>query len=1113
MTQVATGTHAGDAASATPAEHDVARRGPVARLLASGFGRIAGISASLVGTQALTSVLGLVFWGLAARQFLTTDVGVAGAAVAMMLLLGSLGSLGLGTVLIARLPSTALEDRRVLVRTCLAAAGTAGTGLGLVVPAVAVHVFGATNLAPIGGTIWPLLGLALATGLTSVVMVLDQAVLTIGLGTLQLERNTAASAVKVVALLAFGLAGLPGGMTILLAWTIGNVVSLPIVSWRTRGGRAAGAHRRFVEPAMLRGIGRLAVSHHALNVSIQAALQLLPVLVVVLVSARANAAFNSAIMLSGFVFALPYAVSVGLFAAARGDETEVVRRMRLTIPFGLAVSAAADVVVFFLAGPVLHLFGPQYAAEGTVLLRLVVLAGIPFVVKDHFIALRRVQRRTSQALVVTVTFLVAELVAATVGALSGGVVGLVIGWLCVLAVEALVLAVPLLAAHRRDAAAPAAPIAGSGAVTASTTIAVESPVASPVTTRERGRPLVSSAGDDGTENRSGWAARNLLGPLLLVMASGVFVMAVAANLGRLGNTGIGAQLVWYAGLLLVFLPAALRIVTRVTPHLERIVAVVALAMMLQVSRLVLNPTSFVFHDESIHADTLRQIESSGHLFTFNPLLPVSAYYPGLEIVTDAIRSMTGLPVYAAAVATLLVARLVIVLAIIGLIGAIGGSRRAGAVGALVYLANPQLLFFNSQYSYQTLALPLAVLCVYLVATRRPGSRFSLVLPIAATAAVVLTHHLTAALLIAAYVLWLVTVEIGWRKRPEWETELATAQRRAAAVRDRLHLAILAVWGVIALGISVLNPGNPLAVYLEAIFGSSSSQLIGLSEGQRPKALFTDSAGSGPLLFEQLLLVASILLTMLSLLVVLGFIRSSRRGAKPLALALGIVGLLYPLVPAGHLTSATAEVGDRASGFVFIGLAAVLGTWWWARDRRPRVAVAFALAITVTFLGSVVLGSGPASGQLPGPYQVSADARSVDADNLAAAKWEATGLPRDSVVYGDRTSGLLAAADGGQKTVLHVSTGLDVSQLLLAPTFTSVDVALIEKAKLDYLIVDERLSTGSPHQQFYIESGEYGGQDRTTPVSAAALAKFAAVPGVTRVYDNGSIEIYDVRGLR
>ncbi|WP_375387381.1 hypothetical protein [uncultured Amnibacterium sp.] len=1115
--EVLTGVRAGDPSTEVPAQRAGTLRRPLARIAASGFGRIAGISASLVGTQAFTSVLGLLFWALAARVFLTTDVGVAGAAVAMMMLLGSLGSLGLGTVLIARLPATAGPDRRVLVRTCLAAAGTAGALLGLVVPAVAVHGFGAAGLAPIAGSFWPLVGLAAATGLTAVVMVLDQAVLTIGLGTLQLERNVTASAVKVVALLALGLAGVQGGMTILLAWTIGNLLSLPLVSWRTRGGRAAGAHRRLVEPALLRGVGRLAVSHHALNVSIQAALQLLPVLVVVLVSAQANAAFNAAIMLSGFVFALPYAVSVGLFAAARGDETEIVRRMRLTVPFGLAVSVTASLVLLPLAGPLLHVFGPQYAADGTVLLRLVALAGIPFVIKDHFIALRRVQGRTTQALAVTLVFLAAELAAAAIGATAAGVVGLCVGWLGVLAVEALVLAVPLVRAYQRDAALvrgteriadplPPVPVAVPAAVEVPAAVAAHAAVPVPAVVSA---PVAAASVPEPTPPapaRAGWAARNLLGPLVLLMACGVLVMAVAANLGRLGSTGLGAQLLWYLGLVLLFLPAALRIVARATPHVERLVAVVALAVLLQVSRLLLNPTAFAFHDEFIHADTLRQIEDSGHLFAVNPLLPVSAYYPGLEIVTDAVRTVTGLPGYAAAVLTLLAARLIIVLAIIGLIGAIGGSRRAGAVGALVYLANPQLLFFNSQYSYQTLALPLAVLCVHLVATRRRG-RWSLVLPMAASAAVVLTHHLTAVLLIAAYVLWLVAVLVRGGRRE------AGGERRGRAARDHLHLAVLAVWTTLVLGATVLNPGNPLAAYLEAIFGSSGAQLLGLSQGQKPKALFADSAGSGPLPWEQVLLIASVLLTTVSLLVVLGSIRTAWRGARPLALVLGVVGLLYPVVPGGHLTSATAEVGDRASGFVFVGLAAVLGTWWWAKERRRRTTVAFGLAATATFLGGVVLGSGPASSQLPGPYQVSADARSVDADNVAAATWEATGLPDGSVVFADRTASLLAAADGEQDAVLHVATGLNLSPLLLAPTFTTEDVALIERSRLDYLIVDQRLSTSLPHQQVYIESGEYGEVGRTAPVSAAALAKFAAVPGVTRVYDNGSIVIYDVRGLR
>ena len=82
------------------------------------------------------------------------------------------------------------------------------------------------------------------------------------------------------------------------------------------------------------------------------------------------------------------------------------------------------------------------------LLRLVVLAGIPFVVKDHFIALRRVQGRTTQALVVTSPSSSWSSTAAPSARYLGGAVGLCIGWLRVLALEALVLAVPCVHAYR-----------------------------------------------------------------------------------------------------------------------------------------------------------------------------------------------------------------------------------------------------------------------------------------------------------------------------------------------------------------------------------------------------------------------------------------------------------------------------------------------------------------------------------------------------------------------------------------------------------------------------------------------------------------------------------------
>ena len=383
--------------------------------------------------------------------------------------------------------------------------------------------------------------------------------------------------------------------------------------------------------------------------------------------------------------------------------------------------------------------------------------------------------------------------------------------------------------------------------------------------------------------------------------------------------------------------------------------------------------------------------------------------------------------------------------------------------------------------------------------------------------VTFTHHLTAMLLVAAFAIWFLIELITRRRRTRGKVQPDADEPRTGRLgrrpRDLGGLAWMVVTGALFSLLAALNPGSPVRTYLEAIVSSSSTQVAGLTEGQKTKTLFADTAGTGPAWWEQILLVASVGIVMVSLLVVLGFLRSHWRKAQAFALVVGLLALLYPVIPAGHLTSATAEVGDRASGFVFIGIAAVVG-WWMTRKRwRTLSVIAISGAAVVVYLGSIVLGSGPTAGQLPGPYEISADARSVDADNLAAALWLNANIPKNSVVYGDRTSGLLAAAYGDQQTVLHVSTNIDASRLLLDPQFTDKDIALIRATKLDYLIVDKRLSTGLPHQQYYIESGEFGGDNRTGPVSAAALAKFASVPGVVRVYDNGSLDIYDVRGLR
>ncbi|WP_299034117.1 hypothetical protein [uncultured Pseudokineococcus sp.] len=1081
-----------------------------------------------MSTQAVTSVLGLLFWALAARSFTVEAVGVAGASVAAMSLIGALGTVGLGTLLISRIPQTDQGSRRVLVRTALAVAGGAATLLAVVVPLVAIHVVGAQALEQVAGGPGRAALFAVGTGLMAVAIVVDQAVLVLGSGAIQLQRNAVASAVKVLALLALAALGAQDGMAVFAAWAVGTLVSLPVVAWRTRGGRALESGRRLLDPSSLRGLGRAAAGHHALNTTLQAPLQLLPVLVVVLLSTGDNGLFSTALQLTGFVFALPYALAVGLFAAAENDPRQVLSKMRVTIPLGLGVSALAVLALLPLAPLVLSLFGEVYADEGADVLRLLVLAGMPFVVKDHFVALRRTQGRTLGATGVLLAFSAVELLAAAAGARAGGLEGLVVAWLVVVYVQAVVLVLPLWSAARRARAggrdAPAgdpsaaAVVGGSesagaalllDAVTsreavappAGTTPEPATGEAPPVATEVAAGPADRSSRQGGAAAARRVAARAAAtgpGAWVFATALGLLATALAVTEARGQGDTATASAAWVLGLVLMVAPAAVVVLLPGVRRSTLVAVALAMALTLQVSRLVLYPTRFMFHDELIHATVLRQIDDTGRLGSDNPLLPITGFYPGLGIATHAVTSLTGVGDHLASVVVLLAARLVLTLALLGVVRHLTGSTRVAAGAVVLYACNPQMLFFNSQFSYQTLALPLAVLVVHLLATRRRDSWSAIVPALLALAAVVATHHVTTVLVVLALAAWSAT---------------ALVLRRREGHREALLLAGTAVVGAGLFALSLARPGNTLASYLGAIATSSGESLSALSRGERTReALFANSAGSTSQPWEQVLLVAAVLLTAAVLVPAVLAARTWVRRRVTLAVLLVLVTLLWPVVPGGHLTHATAEVGDRAAGFVYVG-AAFLVAWWALRRRRPLWVVPLGAAgVVVAFLGGVVLGAGPVTGQLPGPFRISADARSVDETSVAAAEWMAENLPPGTRVYANRVNGLLAASDGGMYTVRNISTEVDASRLLLDPQVTPGDAELVQRAGIRYLVVDRRDANGLPNQQVYVENGEFGQAGRTEPVPLAALTKFDDVPGVDRIYDNGAISIYDLEAL-
>ncbi|HEY8602133.1 MAG TPA: hypothetical protein VIL85_27150, partial [Thermomicrobiales bacterium] len=217
-------------------------------------------------------------------------------------------------------------------------------------------------------------------------------------------------------------------------WVIGIAVSL--VWLGARAIRLGLRPRDLVpRPALLRDLGRSALEHHFLNMALQAPSLALPMVVTATLSSAQNAYFYAAWMLAGFVFVPPVALAISLYAAATSPAS-LARKLRFTLGAATAIGVGANVVIFGGAYLILLPFGAAYADAAAWPLRIIALGVFGLIVKDHYVALCRINGRLTGAIPLIVVGSLAELALAAVGATRGGLTGLALGWLLAISAQA-----------------------------------------------------------------------------------------------------------------------------------------------------------------------------------------------------------------------------------------------------------------------------------------------------------------------------------------------------------------------------------------------------------------------------------------------------------------------------------------------------------------------------------------------------------------------------------------------------------------------------------------------------------------------------------------------------
>ena len=514
-------------------------------------------------------------------------------------------------------------------------------------------------------------------------------------------------------------------------------------------------------------------------------------------------------------------------------------------------------------------------------------------------------------------------------------------------------------------------------------------------------------------------------------------------------------------------------------------------------------------DEIAQFALLRNVISAGRLFQHTPLLPIGTYYPGLQSAAATIHWLTGLSPWDSALTLIAVVHCLLPVQVYYIARALPVSHRWAAAAGLVYAASPSFVYFDAQFSYESVGILLLLTIIRLyveaLAAERSGDRtwrqsLSAALLIAVISfGLVVTHHLTSlagiALLLAGALLLkpisgIADREGGWRRLfVRWMPVLTLAM---------------------CLGLWIVFVAPTTVGYLSPHVSGTVSDIVALVTRSKASSGSTRTlfSGSGAPSYERAASIAA------PVIIAVAFLFAGIRWLQKPHLR---SNLLWPfVVTAGYLaslpltvTSDGAQSAHRSWAFTSVGVAllpAALVILFELDKRRPwlkRTAAAVgAAALAVVFVGNVAVDAPPDT-RFPGPYQFGSDTLSITPETLRFANWVEAHLGPGAHVVTDRFTAEALTANADAVTPIP-APGLPISNIWYgsrppAPALMST----MEYLGYDYLAIDVRdaryTTTGAA--LFYL------GEPNRVPLQN--ITRLAQWPWLRLLYSSQHYRLYKI----
>lgn len=399
-----------------------------------------------------TSLLGALYWIIAARFYSTEVTGINAAAISTMIFLSTAARFYLDGVLIRFLPRAGKAAAHLIQHAYLIG-GLASAVIG------AIFLVGLNLWAPTLGFLRETPGLAimfLAATIASCIFVEQDGAL-VGLRQahwVPVENILFASA-KIVLLVAFAKPLPQSG--IMFSWIIPLMITLVPVNlliFRKLVPRHIQESSETDAAPAASQIAHYAGGLYAGYIFSAASLRLMPLVVLQVVGSHSAAYFTLPWMIVTSLQMVIPSMMGSLTVEASRDPSKIVKYSRAAFA-QTALLMTPMILILFLGGPaLLHLFGKSYAAEAGVLLRLLTLATLPQIITALYFGIARVHRTVGGVVKTQASLFVMNLILSILFLAKLGITGVGIAWLISQSVMALVLLItqlrPVLWPKRAD---------------------------------------------------------------------------------------------------------------------------------------------------------------------------------------------------------------------------------------------------------------------------------------------------------------------------------------------------------------------------------------------------------------------------------------------------------------------------------------------------------------------------------------------------------------------------------------------------------------------------------------------------------------------------------------